>query len=104
MASKGDGSVRPRDIRQFWTESDLIEIVALNEIKNAEFELGDNAETEERRKTLSMKTKQLHKKMLRELNTKTFAHVKGIPTSKNQKSPREIMREAARLHNENINK
>lgn len=104
MASKGDGSIRPRDIRQFWTEADLLELVALNEIKNAEFELGDDEDTSKRRKDMSMKTRQLHKKMLRELNTKTFANLKGKPTAQNKESSREKMREAAKKHNEKLKK
>ena len=67
-----------------WSDYDKFRLVALREIENAEFEAREydgskqSNDSKKEAKKRSARVDAAHKKMLRELNTKTFGDQRGV--------------------------
>ena len=105
------GKLTPTHIKQIWPRDEIHKILALIDIRNAEFnetvDMGKDAATKAADKADRMKRagkiKALHKRMLKKLNTQTFADLAAMEGKSDQEVLVEKQVELAKKHNANIN-
>ena len=110
-AKASNGQVSPSEIRAKWTNEDFSDVIALIEIENAEFEvtvdLGKEikvaAADKANRAVRAGKVKALRERMLKKLNTQTFADLAAMEGKTEKEALVERQVELAKKHNANIN-
>lgn len=94
ISESSGGRYTPEDIEYRWSRDDLNQIIARREIKSMEMLIDEDPKAATARKEKQTKINRLHERMLKQLNTETFAdRMKGETSEKSD------LKEAIRQHN-----
>ena len=104
MAEASNGELTPEEIEAHWPEHQFNRIIALRELRHAEYEAThDSDEEKEIRKKNKIKVEALHKRLLKELETTTYGDLIARRENKTQvDTMQEELNRQRKEHNKNV--